>query len=93
MPEGLETIVPRYLAARRDEVPEMLALLAASDFDRLASLAHKIKGTGTSYGFLELTQMAARAELSAKKKDAETLTAELAEIQDYLGRVRLSAKP
>jgi CheY-like chemotaxis protein len=29
MPRGLEEIVPGYLAARREELPEMLALLAA----------------------------------------------------------------
>jgi PAS domain S-box-containing protein len=87
-PAGLEEIVPGYLAARRKELPEMMALLAADDFARLSALAHNIKGTGSSYGFPELTRMGAVLEHSAQQKDAGALTVELTELKDYLGRVR-----
>jgi PAS domain S-box-containing protein len=89
MPPGLEGIVPGYLAARRAQLPEMAALLAASDFDLLSSLSHDIKGTGASYGFPALTQMGAALERSATQKDSGTLATQLTELQDYLDRVQL----
>jgi PAS domain S-box-containing protein len=92
MPPGLEEIVPGYLAARLEELPAMMALLAASGFDRLAVMAHDIKGTGGSYGFPALTRMGAALEHSAKEMDAGALKTQLTELTDYLGRVQLFAK-
>jgi len=93
MPPGLEEIVPGYLAARQEELPEMMALLAASGFERLAALAHDIKGSGGSYGFPVLTRMGAVMEQSAKQMDAGALGRQLTELNDYLHRVQLFAKP
>jgi PAS domain S-box-containing protein len=92
MPPGLEDFVPGYLAARREELPEMMALLAASSFVRLAVLAHDIKGTGSSFGFPALTRMGAGLENSAKLLDASALDLQLTELKDYLGRVQLFSK-
>jgi CheY-like chemotaxis protein/HPt (histidine-containing phosphotransfer) domain-containing protein len=92
MPAGLEEIVPGYLAARREELPEMMSLLAACDFKRLVVLGHNIKGTGGSYGFPELTRMGAALENSAKQTNPESLRIQLAELSDYLGLVQLFAQ-
>jgi PAS domain S-box-containing protein len=89
MPAGLEEIVPGYLAARREEISEMMALLAASGFERLAVMAHNLKGTGSSYGLPELTRMGAGVLNSAKVADTEALGAQLGELKEYLSRVRL----
>jgi hypothetical protein len=71
MPPGLEEAVPGYLAARQEGLPEMMALLATSGFERLAILAHDIKGTGGSYGFPVLTRMGAVTEQSAKHEPGQ----------------------
>jgi CheY-like chemotaxis protein len=92
MPAGLENIVPRYLISRRNEIAEMMAMLAASSFDRIAAIAHNMKGTGTSYGFPALTRMGGALERSAKQRDAGALDAQLAELKEYLGRVVLLGK-
>jgi PAS domain S-box-containing protein len=92
MPAGLEEIVPGYLRARREELPEMTELLAASGFARLAVLAHNMKGTGSSYGFPEITRIGRALEQSAKQTDPEGLQTQLSELKDYLGQVELFAK-
>jgi HPt (histidine-containing phosphotransfer) domain-containing protein len=92
MPAGLEEIVPGYLAARREELPEMMALLAADGFERLAGMAHNIKGTGGAYGFPELTRMGGGLEHSAKRADLGILSLQLDELKEYLGKVQLFAK-
>jgi signal transduction histidine kinase/HPt (histidine-containing phosphotransfer) domain-containing protein len=88
MPLGLEDIVPGYLASRRKEVPEMLELLAASDFERLADLSHNLKGTGGGYGFPELTRLGAALEQSSKQGDCGTLHTQMTELGDYLTRLQ-----
>jgi PAS domain S-box-containing protein len=92
MPPGLEDIVPGYLASRRDEIPEMLALLAASDFERLALKGHNMKETGDSYGFSDLSRMGGALEDSANQSNAAALNLELTEIREFLGKVRLLVK-
>jgi len=91
-PPGLEEIVPGYLAARRGELPGMAALLDASDFKSLAVLGHNLKGSGTSYGFPDLTRIGIAVECSAKQTDTKALSGQLAELKDYLARVELLVK-
>jgi putative two-component system response regulator len=91
MPTGLEKIVPAYLDARRDELPRMIELLARSDFEKLATLAHNIKGTGVSYGFQELARIGTAVEDSARRLDAIATGAQLTELRSYLGQVELRA--
>jgi HPt (histidine-containing phosphotransfer) domain-containing protein len=92
MPLGLEQIMPSYLAGRRMEVPELIALLAASDFERIAHLAHNIKGTGTSYGFVVLSRIGAALEVAARRRDPSDAGAQLRDLNDYLGHVHVVAQ-
>jgi CheY-like chemotaxis protein len=89
MQPGLEEITPGYLAARREEVPKLIALLAASDFKRIAHLAHCIKGTGTSYGFAHLSRIGAALEAAAVRRDSTATGAQLGQLTDYLEQVQL----
>jgi len=91
IPPGLEELVPEYLAGRKQEVPELLAVLAASDFERLAKMAHNIKGSGASYGFSDLTRIGAALELAAEQNDAGGSGAQLAQLNDYLNHVLVVA--
>lgn len=90
LPPGLEHIVPGYLAWRRAEVPELIALLAASDFERLAKLSHNIKGTGTSYGMPDLSRIGADLECAAKQCDAAAASAQLTQLNYYLEHLRVA---
>ncbi len=83
----LAQMVPGYLANRREDLREMPALLAASDFERLAVLGHNIKGSGGAYGFPEISRIGAALEHSAKRADAQGAGAQLAELEDYLSRI------
>lgn len=91
IPQGLEELVPDYLEWRRQEVPDLLAVLAVSDFERLAQMAHNIKGSGAAYGFADLTRIGAALEIAATQKDASGSGAQLRRLSDYLDRVRVVA--
>jgi len=89
IPAGFEELTPGYLAARRDELVEMMHLWSASDFGRLRILGHNMKGTGTSYGLPDLTRIGDLVERSAIQGDTGTLHANLSELANYLSRVQL----
>jgi CheY-like chemotaxis protein len=89
IPEGFEELTPGYLAARRNELVEMAHLLADSDLDHLRIMGHNMKGTGTSYGFPDLTRIGGLLEQSATHGDRETVRENLEELTDYLAKVEL----
>jgi HPt (histidine-containing phosphotransfer) domain-containing protein len=80
----VQELVPGYLAARRDEVSKMMQLLAASDFERLRVLSHSLKGSGTSFGFPELTRFGAELELDAEALDSVAFGHTLQRLKAYL---------
>ncbi len=62
--------LPRFLANRRADCVVMRASLGV-DFDRIAVLAHNMKGTGTSFGFPELSRLGGELEALARTRDDE----------------------
>src|SRR5580658_7256876 len=68
--EGMEDVVPGYLAKRRADVPVYAAALAKDDFESIRQLAHKMKGTGSGYGFPVLTELGGALEQAAMDKDS-----------------------
>ncbi len=70
IPEGFEDLSPRYLASRQQELPLLRELLDRSDFDTLRRLSHNMKGTGTSYGFPDISRLGAALEQAAKAGNA-----------------------
>ena len=81
--------MPGYLESRIEEVPVLLRLLESSDYEEIRTLSHNMKGTGSAYGFPELTRLGAEMESAAKISDRETLSARFAELRSYVDQVRL----
>jgi len=83
---ALQALVPRYLEARRQEVPQLAALLAQRDFAAIRRIAHNLKGTGTSYGFPSLTNLGRAMQTSANRSDAEALSRQIHELSELVSR-------
>ncbi|PWU05889.1 MAG: hybrid sensor histidine kinase/response regulator [Terriglobia bacterium] len=88
-PEGLEDLVPQYLASRRKELPELGLLLSAGDFRQLARAGHNMKGSGASYGFAELSRLGDGIEQAALRCDSAAIGRELSSLAEYLNAVEL----
>jgi CheY-like chemotaxis protein/HPt (histidine-containing phosphotransfer) domain-containing protein len=87
--EGMEDVVPGYLAKRRAEVAVYRERLGAGDFDAIRKLAHKMKGTGGGYGFPKLTELGAALEKGAIQSDTSAIRENLDEFALYLESVKL----
>ncbi len=74
----LKPLLPQYFANRSGDVVAIRAALRRGDLAIIKTLAHNMRGTGTSYGFPELSELAMRLE-NAVKAEALTLVATLAD--------------
>jgi signal transduction histidine kinase/DNA-binding response OmpR family regulator len=88
-PEGLEEIVPSYLSSRKGQIAILLNFLADSNFEEIRKIAHDLKGTGTSFGFPELTRFGEQLQYSAMEANSLEVGRQLLQMRDYLGRVQI----
>ena len=84
VPEGLEEAAKRYLQSRKDELPRLTELVTEGHFDKLRVLAHNMKGTGTSFGFPDLTRLGGLLESSAKEQNAAVFSEHLLALSKYI---------
>jgi HPt (histidine-containing phosphotransfer) domain-containing protein len=87
--KDLEDLVPTFMKNRGKELETLRAALAASDFEQMRQLGHRMKGVGNSYGFEKVSLLGKRVEDGAKASDRDALGACLAEYADYLARVQI----
>lgn len=86
--EIIELVAP-YLAARRDDVAAGRAAVARGELALVARLAHRMKGSGASYGFVGVSEIGAAMESVAERGDADGCTAWITALEDYLTRVEV----
>ncbi len=89
----LADIIPDYLRNRRDELALLAGLIAAGDFDALRRIGHKMRGSGGGYGLDQLTELGERMETSAGAGDKAALTAQAAELKEFLDCVEIEFVP
>ena len=85
----LRPLIAGYVCSRRRDVATILAALESSDFETIRSLAHKMKGTGTAYGFARITEIGATLEQSVASANTEGIRNQTGELERYLNEVSL----
>jgi HPt (histidine-containing phosphotransfer) domain-containing protein len=85
--EKMKDLVPRYLADIRQDVVLLEGLLEQGNLERIRSIGHVLKGTGSSFGFPELTYWGAAIEESALQADRRKLREQIAAVVAFLARL------
>ena len=85
--EKMKDLVPRYLADIRQDVVLLEGLLEQGNLERIRSIGHVLKGTGSSFGFPELTYWGAAIEESALQADLRKLREQIAAVVAFLARL------
>jgi HPt (histidine-containing phosphotransfer) domain-containing protein len=85
----IAALVPRFLANRAADVDKIRAALAGADFEAIRGSAHGMKGAGGGYGFPEISRLGAALEEGARQRDAAAITALVASLEEYLGRIEV----
>lgn len=82
-------IVQMFLDELPQRVAQLHAALEAQNYPELARYAHQLKGAGGSYGFPQLTSLAASLEQFARAHSADAaLRASLDDLLDLIPRLR-----
>jgi CheY-like chemotaxis protein/HPt (histidine-containing phosphotransfer) domain-containing protein len=84
-------LVPSFLDNRREELAMYREALAAGDYGRIQSSAHKMKGTGRGYGLALISRIGGDLELAAHQKDVAAMQRLIDELDGYLQRVRIES--
>jgi len=87
--KDLEDLIPTFMNNRVKEVESLRGAVAASDFEQLKQLGHRMKGVGRSYGFIAVSDIGKRIEDAAAKADRGALAAAIGEYADYLSKVKV----
>jgi HPt (histidine-containing phosphotransfer) domain-containing protein len=88
--KDLEDLIPVFMGNRKKEVEALRVALAASDFEQLRQLGHRMKGVGNSYGFARISDIGKVVEDGARSGDRASLEAVIADYRDYLSRVQIT---
>jgi CheY-like chemotaxis protein len=83
-PQGLRAFVPKYLENVRRNMDDILVGIGHSDYEIAGKLGHRMKGSGTSYGFPEISSAGAAVETAAKVTDGDEIRRQLLDLAKYL---------
>ncbi|HXP89146.1 MAG TPA: PAS domain S-box protein [Bryobacteraceae bacterium] len=75
---------PAFLANRGLDLTKMRDALAARDFATIQSIGHNCKGTGSGYGFPDITSLGSAIETAAKALDADGLQEPLRQFEECI---------
>ena len=82
-------LLPSYLEQRRAALTDWRRYLDEGRFEELRRAAHRVRGSGGSYGVRPLSEAAGRLEAAATAGDAEACRQGIAEIAHLLERLEI----
>jgi CheY-like chemotaxis protein len=83
----LKPVIPAYLEKRRADVPKLRSALEQGDYDSVRTLGHQMSGSGSGYGFTEITDIGGMLEESALDRDAVRIQHGIEALDEYLRNV------
>lgn len=90
IPEELRDIAPAYLESRKRDLTALKDALTRKDFEFIAKLSHKTKGTAGGYGFGELSEIAKSLEMAANSRNSPALEQAFDAMAAYLRDVEIA---
>ncbi len=80
-------ILPPFLENRKNDLGLIEGEVCKGDFDAVYQIAHRMKGTGASYGFPKISEIGEALEVGATAKDAEAIRLQIQELATELARI------
>ncbi len=87
--EDIKDLIPGFLANRSRDVTLLREAVGKADYRRAGRIAHAIKGSGGSYGFGRISELAGEIGAAARNEDRELLAALVEGLADYLANVKV----
>jgi HPt (histidine-containing phosphotransfer) domain-containing protein len=84
----IHDLVPVFLAAREKDADAIERCLRLDAFELIAALAHKIKGSGSSYGFPFISSIGEDLERGTSMHDHDAIAGSVRRLRSYLACVQ-----
>ena len=85
----LEAAIPEFLEGRRQDLISLREAFERGDFETIQRLGHRMRGSGSGYGFDTITQIGECLEQAGRSNAPHEIPRWLAELADYLERVEI----
>lgn len=85
----LKDIVPIFFETREEEISLLEEYYKEKDALNIMKLAHKIKGSGTSFGFDDLNVIGNKLEEAAKQNDFDKVKISIEELKNYISNLEI----
>ncbi len=89
VPRDLEPLLERYFSNRRKDIRTIQECLQENNFEQIQGIGHTMKGSGSSYGFLPITELGKAIEQAAKNADATSIQGHMYELEQYINTVHI----
>jgi histidine phosphotransfer protein HptB len=86
-------LIPDFLARKRTDLQTMKGALESGDLATIASVGHKIKGEGGSFGFDTLSEIGAALEQCGRNGDRASAQQLVSDLSEYLEKVDVVEGP
>jgi HPt (histidine-containing phosphotransfer) domain-containing protein len=86
----LMPLVPEYLENRLSDCAEIEGLLASGSMEAIQTIGHRMKGSGGSFGFDEISDIGEALESAARDTHAEGIREAAGRLEAYLSRVSVA---
>lgn len=83
-------LVDKYLENRRQDIDKLSRAVAAADFETLRITGHNLYGSGSAYGFDEITTIGAGIEQAATSEDTGKIRDLIAQLEGVLQNLGIS---
>jgi HPt (histidine-containing phosphotransfer) domain-containing protein len=87
--EEIRELIPEFLANRARDVELLREASAKADYRTVGKVAHKMKGSGGSYGFGEIYQFGIEIGKTALDQNTNRLAELVDSLADYLSKVEI----
>ena len=85
----IEDLVPIFLRNQLEDVKSIVEACEQGDYEKIWTLGHNMKGTGSSYGFDAISEIGASLQQFAKERNSEKVRKLAEEVSVYLERLEV----
>ncbi len=89
----LQDLIPQFTENRKKDILTLEELIAKNDLPAIAALTHKIKGAASSYGFMQLSEIAAQMEKLSKNNESSQLAGLVQEMKTHFENIEIQFVP
>jgi|SRR5271166_1569658 len=86
-------LIPDFMTRKRADLQSLKSALDDGDLATIASIGHKIKGEGGSFGFDAISEIGAGLEASGRRGDRASAQQLVSDLSDYLEKVEVVEGP